>query len=1159
MGNSAHRRKKLLLAMKLTSLFLFLGLFAATATNSFAQVGTVTIHMEKVTLSQVFDEIEAQTSYSLFYKKDVLDDQRQVTISVTNEEVANVLKALLANDKVSYKVVDNSIVIVPDYLTANSIVVQQGKTVTGKVTDQNGEPIPGASIVVKGTTTGTISDMDGNFTLSGVPEDAILAFSFVGMRTQEIPVGDRTRFDVVMEEETIGLDEVVAIGYGTVKKSDLTGSVTQVSSEKLLSRPSFNASDALQGRVAGVKIIQRSGAPGGAPMIRIRGTNSISTNNEPLYVVDGIVGVENAMFTLNPNEIETVDVLKDASATAIYGARGANGVIIITTKRGIEGEMTVEYNGYVSVGKAQKLLKILDADEFMYVYEQAWNNVEKYATSPNWDKDFRGPTAAGLSYSEMPHLFEQVSQGGYFLDLVGKDGNYYKPRFNTDWQDEMLRTSLSHNHQLNLRGGSQKAQYGAFFGFSDNQGIMLDSYFKRYTGRFTLDMKMNEWLSANGQLSYNRSQESTSDEPAGINTPRSAVESWPILPVKYPDDPEIYGSYAGQWGKNPDFPTGEDISSPIQAIKEKERFENRDKVLGDITFDIKFSPSLSFKSNFSVDANFRKFNYYGGRDVLGHTASAGGHAEINVSNTFYWQNENYFNFNKSFDNGHDLSAILGFSWSEYTWENVNVFNQRFFDDFYGWHNIGVGTHPRPGPGSSDGRNALNSYFGRANYNISNKYLFTATARLDGSSKFGTNSKYGFFPSGAFAWRISEENFMKDNSLISNLKLRLSVGETGNQEIGSYVTQQFLGTTSVVLGDASNIGLYPASFGNPDLKWETTIQYDLGVDIGILNNRFDLSVDYYHKTTEDMLLNVPLPNSTTTGSLTENYGSVQNAGIEAALNAYIVRARDFTWFANVNWSMNRNKIIKLGPTGADIKRNWFLGQTNILREGEAIGSFWGPNRLGTWGTDEAVEAARYGRVPGDLKYEDKNNDGVLDMDGADAGIIGNAFPKGEVGFTTDFTYKNWDLSIQLRAAYGVKKMDATNHSAEDRQLIAGGYNSILDAWRPDHQNSDIAQIRPGFGGAYYLTFSDSHWIQDASFLRGEGITLGYTLPTNILQRSGIRKVRLYASGRNFFVITPYKGYDPEGNSSDRMDSLMPNMDFYMYPKPTSYSFGVNLIF
>ncbi len=1019
-------------------------------------------------------------------------------------------------------------------------------TINGTVTDSKGSPLSGVTILIKGSNNGTSSDESGHFSINA-PGNGVLLVSNVGYVSQEIPLNNRTSINIVLVAANAELNEVVVIGYGTAKRKDLTGAVTSISSERLVDKPVGNLGQALQNKVAGVQVIQNgAGVPGGQPMIRIRGTNSINSSNDPLFVVDGIVGVSNPLSTLNPQDIASLDVLKDASATAIYGARGANGVIIITTKRGTIGKPQFDYNGSVSVGNLQRHLYTLTAPELMYVYMQAMANGNKYGKI-NAGKDFR-PSGSGQSFSEMPWLFEKVSgKDSYIVPLQGKDGSYYAPIYKTDWESLIYRTSISTDHTVDMRGGNENAKYSVSLGYSDQNGLMKESYFRRYTGRLTSDIKILDWLNVSTTLGFAKSK-ATDDG----NITRSTAEVWSILPVKYPNDPSL-GSYAGRWGTNGDFNVGEQWYNILYRRNKEYGDRNVGQATGSLTATASITKDLTFKSDFSIDYNqYKNNNYYG--QLYGHT----GDARITNDNTFYWQNENYFNYNKEIGTDHNISAVLGLSWSQFTNNHSYMRNTTFLSDFYGWSNIAAGAATRPEVQSGDGLSALNSYFGRINYSYKGKYLLTVTVREDGSSKFGANNKYGFFPSAGVAWRISQEEFMQNVSVVSNLKLRGSWGRTGNQEIGSYVTQSYISTANVILNGASNTGLYPSSVGNPDLKWETTDQYDAGLEFGLLNNRINVDFDYYHKLTSNMLLDVNLPYSTSAGTVKQNYGKVQNEGFEVTLNTRNIESHNFQWGTALTVTHNVNKVVQLGPTGAPIYSQTGAGNgTSALIIGKPIGSFFGLTRLGVYGTEETSLAARYGLHPGDLKFLDRNNDGKIDLL-TDGGVIGNAFPHWIIGFNNTFRYKDFDASLDLQIVQGVNKA-FVHESAEDRQLVSGGLNSTLDAWRPDHQNTQVAQMRPGNGGAYYQSYPDTHMMYDASFIRGSNATIGYSFSNNVTKQLGFSRFRVYLSAQNFFLRTKVAGYDPEGSSLDKQIALVPNTDKYQYPVPAVYSFGVNVSF
>ena len=1033
---------------------------------------------------------------------------------------------------------------------SGSVVDQQQIRVSGTVTNASGEPLTGVNVVVTGTNVGAITDIAGKYNIEVPQGSKSLTFSFIGMEPQEITIGTSTQINVTMVETAFGLNEVVVVGYGTMKKSDLTGSVSSVTPEKLVNRPILNVGEALQNKVAGVQVIrQAAGDPGGRPQIRIRGTNSINTSADPLFVVDGVVGVINALQNLDPKDIATMDILKDASSTAIYGTRGANGVIIITTKRGVAGEVRVNYDGSVSVGVKTRRNDAVNADQFMYLYEQAFNNTPKYGNLVS-TKDFRGPNAAGLSWNNMPYLFEEVAKDSYLpgLNFIGNDGKYYKPRFNTLLEDEVFRNALSNKQHVQISGGTEKGKYSLALGSDNTQSLLKESYNNRLNARLTLDNELTKWLKLSTNIAYARSK----SDRMSSDLMRNTSEYFAILPAnRYPNDPAIYGAYAGTWPTARDFNVGENRPGSTFMLDQDEGYYQQDEFTGAFELTAQITPDLTFRTNFSLDNRNQASRWFSG-DYQGRRNSD---ANGNHNLWQYWQSENYFNYNKTFGD-HAITGLVGLSWSKNTYDYVNANASKFSSTFYQWNNLGAGTNP-PTVSSSNSEGALNSYFARATYSYQSKYLLTATGRIDGSSKFGTNNKYSFFPSVGVAWRISQEGFLADNETISNLKLRLSAGQTGNQEIGNFITQTYISNANVLLANGYNAGLYPGSTGNDNLKWETTTQYDIGLDLGLLKSRINITVDVYNKLTTDMLFNLPLPQSTTTGNAYVNYGSVKNTGIEFTLNTYNFRMKNFTWETLFTISSNKNEIMELGPTGADIYTDTGAGNgTSVYRVGEPIGTFFGLNRMGTWGTMEAAEAARYGRVPGDLKFEDVNNDGKIELL-TDGDVIGRAYPKFYGGLNNTFTYGNFDASIDIMFVGGVDKA-IVHESAEDRQFVNGMMNTVLDGWRPDHQETMIAQVRAGNAGARYDSYPDTHMIWNAAYIRGQMASLGYTFTGNL---GGIDRLRVYATADNFFLLTSVElpGYDPEGSAIQKINTRVPNIDKYQHPVPTTFSLGVNVSF
>ena len=1141
------RVKKLLLIMKLTTLLFLAGLTQVSAT-AYSRATKFSFMAQDKQIVDVLREIEETSNFRFFYIREQVDVERRVTVKANNSTVEEILDEIFAGQKISYKVMDDYLILLSPDKKANlaniETVMNQQKTISGKVTDENGEPLPGVAVVIKGTTLGAVTNEDGNYSITNAPNDATLVFSFVGMISQEIPVNGQSQINVSLKPDYIGIEEVVAVGYGTMKKSDLTGSVASVTPEKLVDRPVTNVGEALQNKISGVQIIkQNTGAPYSNPQIRIRGTNSIYTDSEPLFVVDGIVGVNNALNNLSPGDILSIDILKDASATAIYGTRGANGVIIIQTKRGEAGAVQVNYNGSVTYSIMTRHNYTVTTDQFMYLYLQAMNNTPKYGTL-NTAKDFRGGMGTGLSWSEMPWLFEQVEQGEYFLDLIGNDGNYYAPRFYSDWEDYAFNPAWSNDQHVDISGGSENARFSLSIGHNDTNGLMLESYYRRNNAKVTTDIKLNDWLNLSSSMNFTRARRSRGDD----NT-RTVAETWPILPVTYPDE-EIYGDYAGTWSTGRDFNIGENWRNILYVMDQTDGYYLDTQFTGGFILNAQITPDLSFKTDFSIDSRSEDSRWFSG-DYQGTTKSnARGHNK----RWYYWQNQNYFNYNKTLGD-HTFAGMLGLSWSENVYDYVEARATNFTSNFYKYYNLSAGADT-PTVYSDHERSALNSYFARLNYSYLGKYLLTATGRYDGSSKFGENNKYAFFPSVGAGWRVSEEGFMAGAENISNLKVRASVGQTGNQEIGSYVTQQYINNTTVMFGDGKYAGLYPGSTGNPNLKWETTTQYDAGIDLGIFENRISLVLDLYYKKTTDMLFELPLPESTTSGSAWVNYGAVENKGIEIDLTTRNIEKKDFSWETHLTYTSNKNKIIELGPTNSDVYVDTGAGNaTSVYRVGEPIGTFFGLNRLGCWKTTEAVEAARYGRVPGDLKFEDVNQDGVIELI-TDGDVIGHAYPKFYGGISNSFTYKNFDANIDIRFVYGADKA-IVHESAEDRQFVSGMVNTVLDAWRPDNQDAMVAQVRAGNAGARYDSYTDSHEIYDASFIRGQSASVGYTFHNKF----GINRLRVYLSTDNFFLITSGKleGYDPEGSSQGKVRANVPNIDKYQYPNPTNFSLGVNVNF
>ena len=1002
------------------------------------------------------------------------------------------------------------------------------RTITGTVTDsESNEPLPGVSVVVKGTTRGTSTDVNGTFSLNVMDEATTLVFSYVGYVNQEVAVGNLTNMEVKLLPDLKSLDEVVVVGYGVQKKSDLTGAVGTVKGETLRERPVASLNQALSGRITGVNVSTNSGRPGGRANIRIRGNTSVSVANNPLYVIDGVIlnaadlaNGSTPIDFINPNDIASVEVLKDASATAIYGARGANGVILVTTKRGSTDGGRVTYDTEFSVGVLPRKLPLLNSAQFLQVEETAYQNAKKYDPVGWAGGKYRDP----LTKRTNPLLF----------DATGK------PLYDTDWQDEIYRKAKTQNHQLGFAGGNGKDNFGLYLGYRNEEGLMLESWLKRYSGRFVMDSQIKKWLKVGGSIGYNNQNESQVDPlgNASITALRQVVEAIPIIPVKYPD---------GRWAGNEDYPGMEGGGNPVNIVNDRRYYLRTQTMLASVYTNINLAQGLELRTTVGANVINQRTDYYAGRTLNFISRNQGGEASITDERHNSWQFENYLTYNTKVATIHSLNALVGIAWQHVDRFSSRAGSQRFQDDYFQFNNLGTGSVV-VAPASSASAYGLNSYFGRVNYGLKDRYLLTFTGRVDGSSKFGSAHQYALFPSAALAWRVTEEEFMKKLPIVSNLKLRTSYGITGNSEITAYQALAGLGNYSVIFNNTRQVGIGVNRIANPDLRWEKTFQGDAGLELGLLNNRINLEVDVYRKLTTDMLLDAPVPSSSGFTTVSQNVGSMVNRGIEVGVNTVNFSSRNLTWNTTFNISINKNKVLALNG-GADI----FPGpmDMSLIRVGEPVGTFYGYRRLGTWGTAEESEAARYLKKPGDIKYQDLNGDGKINNN--DQTIIGKGIPDGFGTLLNSFGYRNFNLTVDLQFMYGNDVYMFDRRPAEMRQGIANSYATVLQAWTPENQNTYIAEFRPVSAG--YDALLDDFIVEDASFIRGRNLLLSYTFPTNRLERLQLSRLRLFASVQNFFLATRYTGYDPEVSSHGL--TFAQGIKLVDYPKPRVFMVGINV--
>lgn len=1010
-------------------------------------------------------------------------------------------------------------------LVGSGAYAQQTRTLTGVVKSQaDSELIPGVSILVKGTQRGTVTDIDGQFSLQ-VADGEVIVASFIGYETKETVVSSSiTNIEILLNSSYSDLGEVVVVGYGTQRKSDLTGSVGSVSAKALQERPAASLNQALSGRIQGVNVSVNSGRPGGRANIRIRGNTSVSIANDPLYVIDGVIihatGLANGSTPIdyiNPNDIASVEVLKDASATAIYGARGANGVILVTTKRGSSKGGMITYDTDFSVGVLPRKIPLLNSEEFLRVEELAYQNAQKYDPTGWANGLYRDPRLKRTD----PRLFDA-------------NGN---PLYDTDWQDESFRQAITQNHQLAFTGGNEKDSYGVYLNHRNEDGLMQGSWLKRYAARFVFDSQIKDWLKVGGSLGYNDQRESQIDPlgNGGIIAMRQVLEALPIIPVRYPD---------GSWGSNEHYPGMEGGNNPIHVARERIYELSTQTILGNVYANFNLAKGLEFRSILATNIINQRTDYYGGRVLNFIARNQRGDASVTNDRHNSWQFENYLTYNKQINKDHSINALLGLSWQQVDRFQSMARSQDFQDDYFKFNNLGAGANVFQTTSNAVAY-ALNSYFGRFNYNLKEKYLFTFTGRIDGSSKFGAANQYAVFPSAAAAWRVSEEDFLRSSNTISNLKLRTSYGVTGNSEVPAYQSLAGMGNYMVIFGDQRAIGLGVNRLANPDLRWERTFQADMGVELGLFNNRLTIELDLYRKLTRDMLLNAPVPSSSGYSTVTQNIGSMENKGVEIGVNSVNVDTKGFKWDTHFNISLNRNTVLEL-TGGADI-----IGASTIIREGYPVSSFFGFVHLGTWGTADADLAASFGKRPGDIRYEDVNGDGAIND--RDRVIMGQGIPKGFGTLMNTFTYKNFELLVDLQFMYGNGVLWRSKHSAEDRTGIANSFRTVLNAWTPQNQNTNIAEIRPMSAG--YNTFNDTDRLQDGSFLRGRNLMFAYVFEPQLIQKLNLSRLRAFVSVQNFFLTTPFQGYDPEVSTSGA--AFDQGVDLYAYPKPRVFMLGLNI--
>ncbi len=1025
----------------------------------------------------------------------------------------------------------------------------QGNTVKGTVLG-DGEPIIGATIRVKGSpNTAAVTDLDGNFTIQAA-KGAILQVSYLGYQTKEVTVGDGPHTSTLREDYEV-LNEVVVVGNGTMERSDLTGSVTSVGEQALEKSIPTSIDQVLQGRAAGVQIQANTGTPGGSTTIRIRGTNSLNATSQPIFVIDGVIidsatednGDSNPLASINPSDIVSMDVLKDASATAIYGSRASNGVIMITTKRGQAGEATITYDGYIGWQSMPKKLDVMNLRE----YAEHYNAIA--------DADIK-----------------EASSNYVRPDLLG-DG--------TDWQDELYRNAMMTSHNASITGGNDKVTYAFSAGYLQQDGIAIGSSYRRQTLRGNTDAQIKKWLKGGYSFSLSDSKQDVLSNSSSIIL--TALRSQPSVAVRSPD-----GTYDGpddQW--MPD--------NPVALAEITENYNKKLNFRVNTYLEATLMKGLTFKTELSADYNNNRFYYYMPDYQFGVKVSDTRTSKWTKTNTKYWSWRNILTYNNTFGK-HAINAMLGQEMSANHYETQVTSATGFLSNSA--TDPSAGSNDSSTPVGYQDNTSLFSYFGRAFYSFDDRYLATFTLRRDGSSKFAKDNRWGWFPSAALAWRASQENFLKDNKTISNLKLRLGWGATGNQNVENWAYTAMLTTYTTPWG----VGVLNGNNANPDLKWETTYSTNIGLDLGLFDGRIEFIVDWYYKKTTDLLLQADLPaflgsgggsNYGTASNPWANVGSLRNTGVEFTLNTTNIRTKNFEWTSNFVFSLNRNKILSLDTETGTLPKTLQVGSETVTVTnsvvGQPIGQFWGYKVIGRFDnpedfyyTDasgnikqvalpEGSSISENGTWLGDYRFADLNGDGVIDNN--DQTFIGNPEPKFTFGFGNTFSYRGFDLTLQFSGSYGNDIMNYNRRFLE----ITGSTSNLLSTVKSYARVEKIDPDGPDDFRNYHVTnpettmprlytesgtnknnrLSDAY-IEDGSYIRLQNVSLSYTFPKKWMSKLYISNLKLYVNIQNLFTITKYSGYDPEVGSLWG-STLMNGVDYNRYPSPRIYTFGVNVSF
>ncbi len=1099
----------------------------------------ITLQLDKVPIKKALKRIAGQAQAGLYYNSALLPN-KTVSLNLQAVPLSKTLQKVLAGTSLRVVTSGRNITLRQKRETGLMQLpfapVQE--TISGTVTDgQSGETLPGVNILVKGTTTGTSTDSGGNFELTVPSLQDTLVVSFIGYQTNEVHINGRTEINIAMQSQTITGEEMVVVGYGTQRRSDVTGAVSSVSSEDIETNSISTPDEAMRGKVAGVNVSTSSHAPGGGISVQVRGTASLSAGGQPLYVIDGMpisnnfstgagdVGGDgtspNPLNSIDPSEIQSINILKDASATAIYGSRGANGVVIVTTKEGSRGQQNIDYVSSIS-------------------FQQVSNKLD-FMSGPQWARQMN----------------EAAEQLGLNVPYNSQD---IASMETTDWQDALFRTAPNVKQKLAFSGGSEDLQYRVSGSYQDQDGIVKGSSFDRYSASVNLNANISDNITVAENLMVSYFNNNTIDtDSKGYGTQPNIIKELMLAPPTFAardssGNPNRYSNYPlGLTGpKNP-------LENPLFMANSYDTKSNTFRLIGSVKGDWSIMDNLVLGVRFGTDIRDWRWFRYVPDGALAAGGSSGRATQVS-ERTANILNENTLTYTQNFNDLHRINLLAGFTYQQEKLDRLSGEAYDFPSNFYKYNNLGLASSPQS-PGSYASKWNMLSYLGRLNYSFNNKYFLTASGRIDGSSKFGINNKYGVFPSVALSWQMEEEKFIEDLNIFSQLKLRTSFGVTGNEGIGVYNSLSLINTardfgSGYVFNNQLVPVAYPSNLPNNNLSWEKTSSYGIGLDMGFFTDRVNLSADYYYKKTTDLLLNVPIPTQTGYGSILQNTGSMENEGFELAMTSYNL-VGDFNWNTQLNFSTNRNEILSLG--GAGFLYDGWVGDGNVLphgrqtvrlEPGHPLGAFYGSVYAGIWESQEQIDevGTMPAAQPGDMRFADTNGDGIFDS--RDDEFIGDPNPDFQFGITNDFAYKQWDLHVFMYGKYGNDVLNLTR-----QRLLSGRGVSAerLDRWTPSNPNANNVAA-----SADIPRLSSSYLIEDGSFLRLQNVTLSYNIPVDKFAEGIFRSAKISIAVNNAFVLTNYSGYDPEVNSYGSSNTVG-GMDRYGYPAARSYSINVNLGF